>query len=251
VLGAIGNTPLVRIASLSRATGCEVTFARSHSHATLQKRVAPDSAAVAAQIYAKVEFANPGGSVKDRVAVRIIQACSLSESVNARRLVCADTRTVCHHTLSQEALASGALRPGGLVTEGTAGSTGISLAMVAPAFGAAPPRAPVRTHVQRQCFAQLSHEAGCLAACAVVQRSHVWCAAVALRCVLARRLPLPRGHAGRRCGGEGGHHPRAGRDCAARAPGVNHAPGALCERGAPSRRGAACVACTQACAPAP
>jgi cysteine synthase A len=37
---------------------------------------------------------------------------------------------------AQEALACGALRPGGLVTEGTAGSTGISLAMVAPAFGA-------------------------------------------------------------------------------------------------------------------
>ena len=153
----------------------------------------------------------------------------------------------CHHTLPQEALASGALRPGGLVTEGTAGSTGISLAMVAPAFGAAPPKASVRTHVRRQCFAQLSLEAGCLAACAVVQRSHVWCAAVPLRCVLARRLPLPRCHAGRRCGGEGGHHPRAGRDCAARAPGVHHAPGALCERGAPRRRGAACVACTPAC----
>lgn len=40
----------------------------------------------------------------------------------------------------QEALASGRLRPGGLVTEGTAGSTGISLALVAPCFG-------VRCHV--------------------------------------------------------------------------------------------------------
>ncbi len=64
------------------------------------------------QIYAKAEFTNPGGSVKDRVAARILR----------------------------EALASGALRPGGLVTEGTAGSTGISLALVAPAFG-------VRCHV--------------------------------------------------------------------------------------------------------
>jgi cysteine synthase A len=86
VLGAIGNTPLVRIASLSAATGCEV--------------------------YAKAEFCNPGGSVKDRVAVRMLR----------------------------DALDSGALRAGGLVTEGTAGSTGISLALVAPALG-------VRCHI--------------------------------------------------------------------------------------------------------
>ena len=81
MLGLIGNTPLVRIESLSAATGCE--------------------------IFGKCEFLNPGGSVKDRVALRILQ----------------------------EALASGALRPGGLVTEGTAGSTGISLALVAPSLG--------------------------------------------------------------------------------------------------------------------
>ncbi len=35
----------------------------------------------------------------------------------------------------QEALASGRLQPGGLITEGTAGSTGVSLAMVAQALG--------------------------------------------------------------------------------------------------------------------
>lgn len=81
VAGAIGNTPLIRIHSLSQATGCE--------------------------ILGKAEFLNPGGSVKDRVALRIIQ----------------------------EALASGALQPGGLITEGTAGSTGVSLAMVAAAYG--------------------------------------------------------------------------------------------------------------------
>lgn len=59
------------------------------------------------QILAKAEFLNPGGSVKDRVALEIIQ----------------------------EALAEGRLRPGGLVTEGTVGSTGVSLAMCAAAFG--------------------------------------------------------------------------------------------------------------------
>lgn len=56
----------------------------------------------ALQILGKAEFLNPGGSVKDRVALRIVQ----------------------------EALASGQLQPGGLITEGTAGSTGVSLAMV-------------------------------------------------------------------------------------------------------------------------
>lgn len=61
----------------------------------------------AVQILGKAEFLNPGGSVKDRVALRIVQ----------------------------EALASGQLQPGGLITEGTAGSTGVSLAMV----GESPP----------------------------------------------------------------------------------------------------------------
>lgn len=81
VLGAIGNTPLIRIRSLSDATGCE--------------------------IYGKAEFLNPGGSVKDRVAAKIVG----------------------------EALQSGALRVGGVVTEGSAGSTAVSLAMVALAYG--------------------------------------------------------------------------------------------------------------------
>ncbi|KAL2316648.1 hypothetical protein Fmac_030524 [Flemingia macrophylla] len=81
VVDAIGNTPLIRINSLSDATGC--------------------------QILAKCEFLNPGGSVKDRVALQIIQ----------------------------EALESGQLRRGGIVTEGSAGSTAISIATVAPAFG--------------------------------------------------------------------------------------------------------------------
>jgi cysteine synthase len=58
--------------------------------------------AITVQILAKAEFLNPGGSVKDRVALQIVR----------------------------EALAEGRLQRGGLITEGTAGSTGISLAMV-------------------------------------------------------------------------------------------------------------------------
>jgi cysteine synthase A len=54
------------------------------------------------QILGKAEFLNPGGSVKDRVALQAVM----------------------------EAMASGQLKSGGLITEGTAGSTGISLAMV-------------------------------------------------------------------------------------------------------------------------
>ncbi|KAF7140151.1 hypothetical protein RHSIM_Rhsim06G0228900 [Rhododendron simsii] len=81
LVDAIGNTPLIRINSLSDVTGCE--------------------------ILGKAEFLNPGGSVKDRVAVKIIE----------------------------EALGSGELARGGVVTEGSAGSTAISLATVAPAYG--------------------------------------------------------------------------------------------------------------------
>ena len=77
VLDSIGNTPLVKVLSLSEMTKCE--------------------------IYAKCEFYNPGGSVKDRVALQIVQ----------------------------EAMERKKLNKGGLVTEGTAGSTGVSLAMVA------------------------------------------------------------------------------------------------------------------------
>lgn len=81
VLSLIGNTPLVRIKSLSDATGCE--------------------------ILAKVEFVNPGGSIKDRAVLRIID----------------------------EAERDGRLRPGATLYEGTVGSTGISLAVIARAKG--------------------------------------------------------------------------------------------------------------------
>ena len=65
------------------------------------------SAATGCAIYGKAEFMNPGGSVKDRAALAIIR----------------------------DAEASGALKPGGTIVEGTAGNTGIGLAMVANALG--------------------------------------------------------------------------------------------------------------------
>ena len=80
-IGAIGNTPLIRLNSVSDETGCE--------------------------ILGKAEFLNPGGSVKDRAALYIIQ----------------------------EAEAKGLLKPGGTVVEGTAGNTGIGLAHICNAKG--------------------------------------------------------------------------------------------------------------------
>ena len=59
------------------------------------------------EIYGKAEFLNPGGSVKDRAALAIVKA--------------AEDR--------------GDLRPGGVIVEGTAGNTGIGLALVANARG--------------------------------------------------------------------------------------------------------------------
>ncbi|MEI8298389.1 MAG: cysteine synthase A [Pseudomonadota bacterium] len=78
---AIGNTPLIRLRALSAATGCE--------------------------ILGKAEFMNPGGSVKDRAALSIL-----------------DT-----------AARNGTLKPGGTVVEGTAGNTGIALAHLCHARG--------------------------------------------------------------------------------------------------------------------
>ncbi|MEL7310563.1 MAG: cysteine synthase A [Pseudomonadota bacterium] len=77
----IGNTPLLRLNRLSELTGCE--------------------------ILGKAEFMNPGGSVKDRAALGMIEA--------ARQ--------------------SGALAEGATIVEGTAGNTGIGLAMVGNALG--------------------------------------------------------------------------------------------------------------------
>jgi len=58
-------------------------------------------------VLGKAEFMNPGGSVKDRAALAIIRAAE----------------------------ASGALRPGGMIVEGTAGNTGIGLALVGNSLG--------------------------------------------------------------------------------------------------------------------
>ena len=81
LLNAIGNTPLIRLKAVSDATCCE--------------------------IYGKAEFMNPGGSVKDRAALAIIE----------------------------KAEADGYLAPGGIIVEGTAGNTGIGLTMVGNAKG--------------------------------------------------------------------------------------------------------------------
>lgn len=71
--GTVGNTPLIRLPRVSRETGCE--------------------------ILGKAEFLNPGGSVKDRAAMGIVDTAE----------------------------ARGELEPGGTVIEGTAGNTGIGL----------------------------------------------------------------------------------------------------------------------------
>jgi cysteine synthase A len=65
------------------------------------------SAATGCRILGKAEFLNPGGSVKDRAALAIVL----------------------------DAQAKGRLRPGGVIVEGTAGNTGIGLALVGNALG--------------------------------------------------------------------------------------------------------------------
>ena len=65
------------------------------------------SEATGCDIYGKAEFMNPGQSVKDRAALFIIR----------------------------DAIASGALKPGGTIVEGTAGNTGIGLALVGASMG--------------------------------------------------------------------------------------------------------------------
>lgn len=69
-------------------------------------RLKAASDATGCEILGKAEFMNPGGSVKDRAALAIIR----------------------------DAMARGALKPGGTIVEGTAGNTGIGLALVANAL---------------------------------------------------------------------------------------------------------------------
>lgn len=77
VLEAIGNTPLIEM-----------------------KKV---TAEVPAKVFAKVEFFNPGSSIKDRIAVKLVE----------------------------DAEKKGLLKPGGTIVEGTSGNTGMGLALVA------------------------------------------------------------------------------------------------------------------------
>jgi len=84
VLDLIGDTPLVRL-----------------------RRTLDAGSAEGPLVLAKVEYLNPGGSVKDRIASRMIEAAE----------------------------ASGALQPGGTIVEPTSGNTGVGLAMVAQEKG--------------------------------------------------------------------------------------------------------------------
>lgn len=77
----VGNTPLVELTSVTEG--------------------------LAATILAKVEYVNPGGSVKDRIALKMVEAAE----------------------------ASGELRPGGTIVEPTSGNTGVGLALVAQRKG--------------------------------------------------------------------------------------------------------------------
>jgi cystathionine beta-synthase len=81
LLDLVGNTPIVRLGILGRGLACD--------------------------LLAKVEFLNPGGSVKDRPAVAMIDAAERD----------------------------GRLRPGGTIVEPTSGNTGVGLAIVAARRG--------------------------------------------------------------------------------------------------------------------
>ena len=81
ILGAIGNTPIVRLNRVTRGLDAE--------------------------IYAKLEFMNPGGSIKDRIGYWLIE----------------------------DAERRGVLKPGGTIIEGTSGNTGVGLAIAAAIKG--------------------------------------------------------------------------------------------------------------------
>lgn len=74
LVDAIGNTPLIRINSLSDATGCHVSPLFPLPSFTFKLQLIINLCNIfPLQILGKCEFLNPGGSVKDRVAVQIIE----------------------------------------------------------------------------------------------------------------------------------------------------------------------------------
>src|SRR2546427_6390159 len=81
ILEAIGHTPLVKLNRITRGSK--------------------------AQVYAKCDYLNPGGSVKDRIGT----------------------------TMIEDAERKGLLKPGGTIVEGTSGNTGMGLALVAVVKG--------------------------------------------------------------------------------------------------------------------
>src|ERR671912_2972818 len=81
VVDLVGNTPLVKPSSVTEGIG--------------------------ATVLAKVEYVNPGGSVKDRIALKMVEAAE----------------------------GSGELKPGGVIVEPTSGNTGVGLALVAQRRG--------------------------------------------------------------------------------------------------------------------
>ncbi|MFI5099136.1 MAG: cystathionine beta-synthase [Actinomycetes bacterium] len=87
VVDLVGGTPLVRLRAVTGATA--------------------DRPAIAATVLAKVEYLNPGGSVKDRIALAMIDAAEKE----------------------------GLLKPGGTIVEPTSGNTGVGLALVAQQRG--------------------------------------------------------------------------------------------------------------------
>jgi cystathionine beta-synthase len=88
LLDLVGNTPLVRLERTLDLSG-------------------EAGSGGSPLVLAKVEYLNPGGSVKDRIATRMIEAAEKS----------------------------GELQPGGTIVEPTSGNTGVGLAMVAQAKG--------------------------------------------------------------------------------------------------------------------
>src|SRR5437588_12793279 len=81
ILEVIGNTPLVRLNRVARS--------------------------VRATILAKLEYLNPGGSVKDRIGITMLEAAERE----------------------------GTIKPGGTIIEGTSGNTGMGLALAAAVTG--------------------------------------------------------------------------------------------------------------------